>query len=175
MTGHMSAFTNFILSFFRITLSFQTLSSSFTGHSYSCIDVFWAAARVCLGGSNILERVYLGYRFPTNANRYICNFVSYYHPGFFRAFNFSSLILLASFTLCTMLFISWRFTTQSCVICVPYIWDWPSSNNCAWFYYLGLAHYLPRRWVDIFRFRFRFRFSLFSPWAKINTYMCIHK
>ena len=24
-------------------------------------------------------------------------------------------------------------------------------------------------------FRFRFRFSLFSPWAKINTYMCIHK
>ena len=25
------------------------------------------------------------------------------------------------------------------------------------------------------RFRFRFRFSLFSPWAKINTYMCIHK
>ena len=49
----------------------------------------------------------------------------------FRAFNFSSLILPASFTLCTMLFISCEDLPNSAV----------SSAYCK---FLGLSHYLLR-------------------------------
>ena len=112
MTGHMSAFTNFILSSYRIPLSFQFVSmqfqGSFLGPSYSCFDVFRAAALACLDGFNIglLEGVYLGHHFSINVNRHICISSPTTISFVFRAFNCSSLFLPASFTLCTMLFIS---------------------------------------------------------------------
>ena len=109
MTGHMSAFTNFILSSFRIPLSFQIVSSSMVA--------FLALPILALMSSEQLPVLVL------MAQRYLNEFTlaivspstsidtfAFSSPTtislVFRAFNFSSLVIPAPFTLCTMLFIS---------------------------------------------------------------------
>ena len=58
---HLERFSN--SSIFPNYIQFH---GSFLGPSYSCFDVLWAATRACLDDSNILEEVYLGYRFSIN-------------------------------------------------------------------------------------------------------------
>ena len=121
MTGHMSAFTNFILSSFRIPLSFQIVSSSMMAFLALPILALTSSEQLpvlVLMAPNYLKEFTLSIVSPSTS---ICTFV-FSSPTttslVFRALNFSCLILQASFTLCTigMLFISYGHLPHSVVL-----------------------------------------------------------
>ena len=109
MNGHMSAFTNFILSSFRIPLSFQTVSSSMVAFLALPILALVSSEQLpvlVLMVPRYLKEFTLTIVYPSMS---IDTFALSYPTTIslvFRAFNFSSLILPVSFTLCTLLFIS---------------------------------------------------------------------
>ena len=77
MSGHMSAFTNLILIFFRIPVYFQIVSSSMVAFLALPILALMSSEQLPVFLSSEILGFYLGYRFSINVNIYICIFVSY--------------------------------------------------------------------------------------------------
>ena len=119
MTGHMSAFTNFILSFFRIHLSFQIVSS---------FMVAFLALLALMSSEQLPVFVLMAPRYLNEFTLSIVSpstsidtfaFSSHTRPTIslvFRAFNFSSLMLPPSiiYFVYYVAYFLWRFTAQCC-------------------------------------------------------------
>ena len=102
----MSAFTNFIFSSFRFPQSFQIVSSSMVAFLALPILASEHLPVLVLMAPSYLKEFTSAIVSPSTS---IDTFAFSSHTTIslvFRAVNFSSLILPASFTLCTMLFIS---------------------------------------------------------------------
>ena len=105
----MSAFTNFILSSFRIPLSFQIVSSSMVAFLALPILALMSSEQLpvlVLIVPRYLKEFTLAIVYPSMSIDTFALSSPTTISLIFRVFNFSSLILPASFTLCTMLFIS---------------------------------------------------------------------
>ena len=109
MTGHMSAFTNFIFSSFRIPLSFQIVSSSMVAFLALLMLALMSSEQLpvlLLMAPRYLKESILAIVYPSTSIDTFAFSSPITISLVFRAFNFSSLILPASFTSCTMLFVS---------------------------------------------------------------------